>query len=294
MIKGFLLLSFSAAALAFRGPSAFSQKHFASAKRDFVLFTGITNDSAGMVQIFGKRSTDWVEDEFIENSSKRTKTDIISTSNVSEDEDSWTKATRHLLENGTCKTDNHNLFFNFGPVGASIVLVWRGVWDLQDTYVYPEDTVLSATLSVVFGVIVGALCQTSSRESKKSYQTEGLKSMYFDVLFTLCASIACISYWRGVWLLWDQCVFPSNPTIQHLLGLVLGSVILFIFGQFKVGVPGPPIFFPPVDADGWLHIEVDNDEQSEDLYVEMTGLNGDSRHGASVDLPLSQEETKEI
>jgi len=37
-------------------------------------------------------------------------------------------------------------------LGAAIILFWRGIWDLADTYLYPSDVVVSAVLSILIGI----------------------------------------------------------------------------------------------------------------------------------------------
>jgi hypothetical protein len=38
-------------------------------------------------------------------------------------------------------------------VGAAIVAFWRGVWELLDLYLFPENQLLSAIASMLVGVI---------------------------------------------------------------------------------------------------------------------------------------------
>ena len=39
-------------------------------------------------------------------------------------------------------------------IAIGVVAVWRGMWDLLDTYFFPNNPLLSDLLSVVFGLIL--------------------------------------------------------------------------------------------------------------------------------------------
>lgn len=39
-------------------------------------------------------------------------------------------------------------------IGVGSISVWRGLWLLSDLVVFPDDLMLSAAVSIVFGLIV--------------------------------------------------------------------------------------------------------------------------------------------
>lgn len=39
-------------------------------------------------------------------------------------------------------------------VGAAIVMYWRGLWGLMDTYLFPGNEVLSYSASIVIGLLL--------------------------------------------------------------------------------------------------------------------------------------------
>ncbi len=45
-----------------------------------------------------------------------------------------------------------NLGFLFTAIG--IVMVWRGVWGLLDTYLFPDNLTLSFIISIIVGIII--------------------------------------------------------------------------------------------------------------------------------------------
>jgi len=47
------------------------------------------------------------------------------------------------------------------------------------------------------------------------------------IVFTLMVAFGVISFWRGIWGLWDY-VFPNNYLISLLLSIFIGLEILLI------------------------------------------------------------------
>jgi hypothetical protein len=48
------------------------------------------------------------------------------------------------------------------------------------------------------------------------------------VVFSLIIGFAVISFWRGLWGLWDVYVFPENYTLSLWISLVVGLIILIL------------------------------------------------------------------
>ncbi len=40
--------------------------------------------------------------------------------------------------------------------------------------------------------------------------------------------LGIIMLWRGVWGLLDEYLFPGNPTLSHLLSILLGVLVLYL------------------------------------------------------------------
>ena len=49
-------------------------------------------------------------------------------------------------------TTEHLLFALL--IGTSIIMLWRGIWGLLDTYFFPQTKPVSYILSVIIGLIV--------------------------------------------------------------------------------------------------------------------------------------------
>ncbi len=49
------------------------------------------------------------------------------------------------------KLKNSHLFLAL-LVGSAVIAVWRGIWNLLDLYLYPNDIVLSSIISIIVGL----------------------------------------------------------------------------------------------------------------------------------------------
>lgn len=53
------------------------------------------------------------------------------------------------------------------------------------------------------------------------------KRRMYRNLHILVDVVAVVLVWRGVWSLLDFYLFPNNPVLSNLVGLILGLAILF-------------------------------------------------------------------
>ena len=49
-----------------------------------------------------------------------------------------------------------------------------------------------------------------------------------QILFAILIAFAVVSFWRGIWGLMDEYLFPDNYQLSLWISLVLGIVILII------------------------------------------------------------------
>lgn len=49
---------------------------------------------------------------------------------------------------------------------------------------------------------------------------------HHQLLFSIVIGIAVISFWRGVWGLWDEYVLPGNYLLSSWISLIVGTIIL--------------------------------------------------------------------
>lgn len=61
-------------------------------------------------------------------------------------------------------------------VGTGIIMFWRGIWLLADTYLYPDDNGISATTSLIIGILILLLTRSFVKQFLGEMQEEELKA----------------------------------------------------------------------------------------------------------------------
>ena len=61
-------------------------------------------------------------------------------------------------------------------VGTGIIMFWRGLWLLADTYLYPNDAWVSATISLFIGILILLLTRSFVKQFLGEMQEEELKA----------------------------------------------------------------------------------------------------------------------
>ena len=61
------------------------------------------------------------------------------------------------------KLKNSHLFLAI-IVGTAVIAVWRGIWNLLDLYLYPNDIVLSSIISIVVGLVILVFTHQTAKE----------------------------------------------------------------------------------------------------------------------------------
>ena len=61
------------------------------------------------------------------------------------------------------KLKNRHLFLVL-LVGTAVIAVWRGIWNLLDLYLYPNDLVLSSIISIVVGLVILIATHQAAKE----------------------------------------------------------------------------------------------------------------------------------
>ena len=98
-------------------------------------------------------------------------------------------------------------------------------------------------------VIIG---NKESKEGKSQQQKQNQLSLLaygiIERLFSFIVGFGAVSYWRGVWLLWDELVLVDNPIQQNWICLLAGTILLLSLRSFR-SVFAPPMVYMPDDAD---------------------------------------------
>ena len=49
---------------------------------------------------------------------------------------------------------------------------------------------------------------------------------HHQLLFSLVIGFAVVSFWRGIWGLWDEYILPGNYLLSSWISLIIGLLIL--------------------------------------------------------------------
>jgi len=122
-------------------------------------------------------------------------------------------------------------------VFSFIHLHWAAVTGVQDILFIPSLPFISMLISLAFGLSGCALLiyfQHPAREASKEYEKENdVKRIAFEDLFQLAASVAVITYWRGVTLTFDffMGIFPlywRGFDVTALVGWMMSYLMLIL------------------------------------------------------------------
>ncbi len=70
-------------------------------------------------------------------------------------------------------------------VWTGIIMFWRGIWVLADTYLYPDHAGISATISLLTGIVILLLTRTFVKQFLGELQDKELraeKSMFERIM----------------------------------------------------------------------------------------------------------------
>jgi hypothetical protein len=117
---------------------------------------------------------------------------------------------------------------------------------LLDRYLAPDDLAASAWYSFAIGAIlaIGAFITQSlgpsSFQHRSLPRSIALRSIIFLYVF------ASIAFWRGVWLLQDVYLLPSQPELSSWVSVAIGTFVLLLLNSLRTAQAAP--FFTAADG----------------------------------------------
>ncbi|XP_064484292.1 uncharacterized protein LOC135396966 [Ornithodoros turicata] len=124
-----------------------------------------------------------------------------------------------------------------------VVLYWRCIWMLEDTYMLPQYPLVSGWVSVAVGFLIVFWCQLMQEVldgvGRKNY---GL-FMLVSRIYSMVMGVGVVTQWRGLWALED---LYFDITVQSALWtLVVASAAITLAGGLStVGNAVPFVFLP--------------------------------------------------
>jgi len=113
-----------------------------------------------------------------------------------------------------------------------VVFYWRGVWEIFDVQLLPDDSHASAVVCLIIAYslqMLVCLLEALANFLRRSVRSKITRCAVDKVVFFF-ANIVNVALWRGVWLLLNCHLLPDNRGLSagltHLVGIVLLWIML--------------------------------------------------------------------
>ena len=111
-----------------------------------------------------------------------------------------------------------------------VVFYWRGVWEIFDVQLLPDDSHTSAIICVITAYILQSLVcliELPANFLCRSKQSKIIR-WALEVVTYFFANLVGVSLWRGVWILLDYHFVPDEPGLSAAITHVVGVVLLWV------------------------------------------------------------------
>lgn len=159
-------------------------------------------------------------------------------------------ARKSLLESFSRRQTYQELFF-YSLVPVFTLFYWRGTWILIDSYLFPSNRHLSGWSSLCLGYLGLFLFFLTQYYGLTGHLYNDLFLSYPNYQSLLFILLRIESYflgffvvnsWRGLWILQDLYIIPSQPVLSSFLSHVIGVIMLYLLQHFK-SVYAPPLVY---------------------------------------------------
>lgn len=135
-------------------------------------------------------------------------------------------------------------------VSPAVVGYWRSVWELMDVLVFPENALISATVSFVIGVCGQLFFSLSRKLFSKNFFLSRNRVVFYVVsrTYTVCYSFIGINSLRGLWYLLDM---NSNRFI--FMSTVTAVITLIVLRGLK-NISSSPCVIVTDGVDGYFDL----------------------------------------
>ncbi|XP_014273196.1 uncharacterized protein fusl isoform X1 [Halyomorpha halys] len=122
--------------------------------------------------------------------------------------------------------------FSVCVIGMLVVFVWRGCWTILDTYLYPENIVLSTWMSLGIGyTIVGITFALQPPMKYLATELSGIPRMLIVDIYLLFSFCGTVNVWRGIWKIQDLYFFPEKPELSYALSHFVPFLLLVLINS---------------------------------------------------------------
>jgi hypothetical protein len=156
---------------------------------------------------------------------------------------------------------------------------WRGTWLLCEHYIFPNHLVRSGWGSLAIGyggLALFFLCQYYGLVGHLYHEMvlplpKKQFLLYCSRIESYFVGFFVVNAWRGLWLLQDIYLVPSDPTLSFWISHVLGVVVLIICQHFKSVYAPPAVYFTDTEFECTrLKFLTYSDQMGKAASIEMT------------------------
>jgi len=113
-----------------------------------------------------------------------------------------------------------------------VVFYWRGVWEIFDVHLLPDDSRMSAIICLIIAYALQSL--VCAIELAANYLCRANKSKIIrwalETITFFFVNLVGVALWRGIWLLLNYYFLPDelgfSAAMTHLIGVVVLWVML--------------------------------------------------------------------
>ncbi|XP_070578013.1 uncharacterized protein [Ptychodera flava] len=132
---------------------------------------------------------------------------------------------------GQVSLHGFELVITLGLITPCTLAYWRGVWNLLDLYLLPNDPNISGIISILTGLGLIFAFGLMQSWNKRWFPFGTVRWHVFSRLYNFLLAFAVLNHWRGLWLLLD---FYTTTALKSTLStLVIGIIFLLLLRGIK-------------------------------------------------------------
>lgn len=124
-------------------------------------------------------------------------------------------------------------------VAPAVISYWRSVWELMEIYVFPQNELVSALISLAIGYMGQLILMLLQNVLEKYFHPDKKRIVYYTSsrIYTFFYGFICVNGWRGPWIIIHK---YSDKSWETTLSLTLAGVFLLGFIKGLRNVAAPP------------------------------------------------------
>ncbi|KAJ6646417.1 hypothetical protein Bhyg_01628 [Pseudolycoriella hygida] len=128
-----------------------------------------------------------------------------------------------------------DIAFSTMIVAPSVILYWRGTWNLTGLFLFPRNPQIGAIISLSVGFLGHLVFNIFQEKIKKNLHPDKHRITYLmcSRIYTYVYGFACVNCWRGVWILMEHHV-PFILSTVFTITFVAAISLVFMKGMRNI------------------------------------------------------------